>query len=102
MAKVNKFVEFNTKPKLTYKELKALNEVQKKDYMNNVLLQDKQMQAHLQMNIRKLEDTTDEVIALEMEVMDVKEDWKDEMDKINEHLKKKGLENGISKDEYLK
>ena len=102
MSKLNKFVEFQAKPKLTYKELKALNEVDKKDYMNNVLLRDKQMQAHLEMNIKKVEDATDEVVALEMEVLDVKEDWKDEMTKINEHLKKKGIENGISKDEYLK
>ena len=41
MKRVNKFVQFETKPKLTYKELKALNEVDKKEYMNNILLKDK-------------------------------------------------------------
>lgn len=38
LKRVGKYVEFQSKPKLTYKELKALNEVDKKDYMNMVLL----------------------------------------------------------------
>ena len=43
IKKVQGFIEFQTdvKPKLSYKQLKALNEVQKKDYMANVLLADK-------------------------------------------------------------
>jgi len=62
MKRVNKFVQFETKPKLTYKELKALNEVDKKEYMNNILLKDKQIKAHLELNIEKVEDAADEII----------------------------------------
>lgn len=35
-----------------------------------------------------------------METKDIQEDWGNEMEEINETLRKKGAENGISKEQY--
>ena len=104
IKKIGGFIEYKTdaKPKLSYKQLKALNEVQKKDYMANVLLADKQLQVHIAKNKAILTEITHDVQQLKDDVEDIQDDWEDDMDEINEVLRKKGIENGISKDQYLK
>ena len=68
---LGKFIKFQAKPKMSYKDLKNMNDVEKKDYMNMILAQDNITKDNLKQNWLKLEGATDGVVDIEMQIKDV-------------------------------
>lgn len=103
VQQLGKYVNFAAKPKLTMKELRAMNDVDaKKDYMNLILAADKQTAEKLAAIASTANEAGKDMDNAEGDIKKVADDFKGEMKEINDHINAKANENGISKDQYYK
>lgn len=60
------------------------------------------MQEYVEKSLNKVDDATDQVVQTDMALKDVRDDWNENMEEINDHIKESALKNGINKKDYYK
>ena len=70
--------------------------------MHLIMARDEQMQKYVEKSLNKVENATDQVIATDMAIQDVKADWNENMEEINDKIKETAMKNGMNKQDYYK
>ena len=79
----------------SYQELQTLDQNTKDEYMKRILNEDAQISHYIKNVAEMVEQTEDQLVDIEYEIDNIKEDWDRDMQDINTRLYQNALKNGI-------
>ena len=81
----------------SFKELRKLNDIDKKDYIEKIMEDDAQVSQYIKKVQSKIEDAQDQIQEEKMQVEDVNDNFQGEMKLINTAIVNTAIRKGITK-----